>query len=324
MNLGDLGWSQGLAKAAAEIDAAARPARIVSQAGPVLFADAGAGEVAVDLPGRFRISAATPVVGDWVLLDPGEPLVRHLLPRRTALMRRVPGALSEAQVLAANVDLVLLVAAADALNLRRLERMLSAAWDSGATPAVVLTKVDLMRNPADVAAKVRARVPGITVVPVAARLLTGLETVRSLLPRGHTGVLLGPSGVGKSTLINALLGSEDVAVGEVRADGKGRHTTVRRQVHRLPGAGLLIDTPGIRELQLWDESGESLSRVFADIHELATKCRFSDCGHDSEPGCAVLAAVAAGLLAPGRLESMRRMETEIAATQRRVGARRRR
>ena len=325
MEIEDLGWDADFAAAALATDAAARPARVVSQAGPQLIADAGAGEVAVGLPGRFRTAAPAdhPVVGDWVLLDPEEPLVQHLLPRRSALQRKVPGAVSAAQVLAANIDRVLVVVAADALNLRRVERMLGAAWDSGATPAVVLTKVDLVPDPGEVVAGIAAQVPGIDILAVAAPRGAGLEPVRALISPGHTGVLLGPSGAGKSTLINALLGGEHAAVGEVRADGKGRHTTVRRQIHHLPGGGLLVDTPGIRELQLWDETGESLARAFADIHELATQCRFSDCGHQTEPGCAVLAAIAGGALALGRLESMQRMAAEIAATDRRVDARRR-
>ena len=325
VNLADLGWDESFAGAAARADATARPARVVSQAGPVLFADAGSGEIAVTLPGRFRTLGPTehPVVGDWVLLDASDDVVQELLPRRSALQRKVPGAVSEAQLLAANVDVVLVVAAADNLNPRRVERMLGAAWDSGAVPGVLLTKMDLAEDPAEIVETVTALLPGVTVLAVAARQDAGLDAVRALLPHGRTGVLLGPSGAGKSTLVNALLGAEHAAVGEVRADGKGRHTTVRRQVHRLPGGGLLVDTPGIRELQLWDETGESVSRAFADIHELAAHCRFSDCGHRTEPGCAVLAAIAAGDLALGRLESMQRMEAEIAATDRRVDARRR-
>jgi len=325
MSLEDLGWDPLYAEAALAIYPTGRAARVVSQAGPQLFVDTGDGEQPAGLPGRLRAgpSATRPVVGDWVLLDASEPMVQHLLPRRTALQRKVPGNASEAQVLAANIDLVLVVAAADAVNLRRVERMLGAAWDSGAVPTVVVTKVDLVDAPDEVIGSVEAQLPGVAVIAVAARQQVGLAAVIGLLGHGRTAVLLGPSGAGKSTLINALAGADRAAVGEVRADGKGRHTTVRREIHRLPGGGLLVDTPGIRELQLWDESGAALARAFADIDGLARGCRFADCAHLAEPGCAVLAAVADGTLAEGRLDSMRRMGAEIAATERRIDARRR-
>ncbi|MFN2463020.1 MAG: ribosome small subunit-dependent GTPase A [Candidatus Dormibacteria bacterium] len=322
MELIALGWT---AVRAAQLPGRGRPARVVSQAGPQVYADAGEGPEPVTVPGRLRTRRAAdhPAVGDWVIVEPETGVVLELLPRSSALQRKVPGAASEAQVLAANIDIVLVVAAADNLNLHRVERMLGAGWDSGATPVLVLTKSDLATDAGSLLEKLRGQLPGVNVVGVAALSGEGLDDIRALVPPGRTAVLLGPSGAGKSTLVNALFGAEAAAVGAVRSDGKGRHTTVRRQLHGLPGAGLLVDTPGIRELQLWDETGESVSRAFADIEALALGCRFSNCRHQAEPGCAVQAAVTGGTLSAARLESRQRMEAEVAATARRVDARRR-
>lgn len=330
MNLDELGWDEGwrAATAAAATPVTLTPARVLSQAGPNLIVHDGHEEREAVVPGRVRRAASTPealpVVGDWVLLDGmSPPRIQLVLERRSSLRRKAAGSVSVAQVLAANIDVVFVVVAADAVNVRRVERMLSAAWDSGATPVVLLTKVDLNPRSRAVAEELRTRAPGVEVTEVAAVTGTGVEAVRDMLHGARTGVLLGPSGVGKSTLVNRLLGTLTAATGAVRSDGKGRHTTVRREVHHLPGGGLLVDTPGIRELQLWDDGGDSLAMAFPEIEELADGCRFSDCRHVAEPGCAVLDAVATGLLEADRLESLHRLRAELDAVERRVDARRR-
>ncbi|MGI8608774.1 MAG: ribosome small subunit-dependent GTPase A [Candidatus Dormibacteria bacterium] len=327
MNLEEMGWDDDRQAEAAAYPTLA-PARVLSQAGPNLVVDDGQEEREAVVPGRVRRAAATPealpVVGDWVLIDhTSPPRIQAILMRRSSLRRKTAGTVSVAQVLAANVDVVFIVMAADAVNARRVERMLSAAWESGATPVLLLTKIDLNPASGEVATELRALAPGVDLLPVATFAGTGVEAVGDLLTGARTGVLLGPSGVGKSTLVNRLLGADAVATGAVRSDGKGRHTTVRREIHQLPGGGLLVDTPGIRELQLWGDDGDSLALAFPDIDDLAANCRFSDCRHQAEPGCAVLAAVAAGRLQPNRLDSMRRLRAELASIERRVNARRR-
>jgi ribosome biogenesis GTPase len=219
---------------------------------------------------------------------------------------------SREQVIAANVDVVLVVAAlGQALDTRLLERYLALALESGARPVVVLTKSDLEPDPeavAAAAAEIGAEVP-VLVVSVQTR--TGLDAVRKVLTPGVTGALLGPSGVGKSTLVNALSDAADLATGEVAADGAGRHTTTRRELVLLPEGGLLIDNPGMREVHLWLGEG-GLEDAFGDIAELAAQCRFADCRHESEPGCAVLGALDSGTLPRERFESYRALERELA------------
>lgn len=330
MNLDELGWDDGWRAVSEAAAAKGTPtaARVLSQAGPHLIVHDGQQEREAVVPGRVRRDAVTaealPVVGDWVLLDGmSPPRIQVVLQRRSSLRRKTAGTVSVAQVLAANIDIVFVVAAADALNVRRVERMLSAAWDSGATPVVLLTKVDLNPQFEAVAQDLRLHAPGVEVLEVATVTGQGVEAVREMLQEARTGVLLGPSGVGKSTLVNRLLGSQAVATGAVRSDGKGRHTTVRREIHHLPGGGLLVDTPGIRELQLWDDGGDSLALAFPEIEELARGCRFTDCRHVAEPGCTVLEAVADGQLDGERLESLHRLRAELDAIKRRVDARRR-
>ena len=330
MNLDQLGWSDGwrVAAAAAARAGTLTPARVLSQAGPNLVVHDGRREREAVVPGKMRRAAANPealpVVGDWVLIDEMDPpRIQVVLQRRSSLRRKTAGAVSVAQVLAANIDVVFVVVAADAVNLRRVERMLSAAWDSSATPVLLLTKIDLDPDFEAVADQVRSRAPGVDLVEVASVTGVGVEAVRGMLQGARTGVLLGPSGAGKSTLVNRLLGIDLIATGAVRSDGKGRHTTVRREVHHLPGGGLLVDTPGIRELQLWDAGGDTLALAFPEVEEIATGCRFSDCGHVAEPGCAVLAAVAAGRLGVERLESFQALRSELDAIESRVDDRRR-
>jgi len=255
-----------------------------------------------------------PVVGDWVLLGggEGEPLVEEVLPRGTAIVRRDPGKAARVQVLAANVDTVFVThPIGDPPNLSRLERELALVWDSGADPVIVLTKSDLSADVEAAIADVSSIAPGVPVHAVSATSAFGLDAVREHLGVGETVVLIGPSGSGKSTLVNALAGQDVQATREVRAsDGRGRHTTVSRELIALPGGGLIIDTPGLRAVGMWD-SADGIDQAFSDIAELASACRFRDCTHSGEPGCAVEEAVSAGKLAERRLESYRALQAEV-------------
>ncbi|TDC58424.1 ribosome small subunit-dependent GTPase A [Actinomadura sp. GC306] len=254
-----------------------------------------------------------PCTGDWAALHPGgpdgRPVVAALLPRRTAIVRSSASRDSRGHVLAANVDTAAVTAALDTrLDLGRIERLLALAFESGARPVVVLTKADRVTGTADAEAQVTAAAPGVDVAACSAASGDGIGALRAALH--GTVVLLGPSGSGKSTLGNALLGRDALATGTVRArDGKGRHTTVRRELLPLPGGGVLIDTPGLRGIGLFEASG-GLDRTFADITGLATGCRFGDCAHRTEPGCAVLAAAEDGTLPQRRLDSYRKLQRE--------------
>ncbi|WP_069770067.1 ribosome small subunit-dependent GTPase A [Streptomyces sp. LUP30] len=254
--------------------------------------------------------------GDWVAVDPGgsDPrYVRTLLPRRTAFVRSTSSKRSEGQILAANVDhAVVAMSLAVELDLGRVERFLALAWESGAQPVVVLTKADLVPDPVALSHLVEdvvASAPGVPVLTVCAREGEGVEELAALVGRG-TSVLLGASGAGKSTLANALVGDEVMDVQATRdMDGKGRHTTTTRNLLPLPGGGVLIDTPGLRGVGLWDAGG-GVGQVFSEIEEFARDCRFHDCAHDAEPGCAVRAAVEDGDLSLRRLESYRKLVRE--------------
>ncbi|MFF2148103.1 ribosome small subunit-dependent GTPase A [Kitasatospora sp. NPDC058190] len=252
-----------------------------------------------------------PCTGDWAAADlHAQPMaaVVALLPRSTAIIRKVAGKRSDGQVLAANVDTVLIAAslAADP-DLGRIERFLALAWESGAEPLVVLTKADLVDDAEFIRADVEAVAPGVTVLVVSAETGEGIDVLRACAP--GTTVVIGQSGVGKSTLTNALVGSEVMAVQEARSvDQKGRHTTTTRELTALPGGGVLIDTPGLREVGLY--GGEGVDLAFADIAELAEECRFHDCNHHTEPGCAVRAALADGTLPQRRMDSYLKLQRE--------------
>ncbi len=289
----------------------------------VLTADA---EVRARLPGRSRRAAASsadvPVVGDWIALEQTPPTIHVVLPRRTRLSRRAShaegaGATRE-QVVAANVDLVFVtVSLGDDPDPRLLERYLTVVLESGARPVFLFTKADLRPGPDRMAEELGAVGGGVPVVAVSTRTGLGLDRVRSLLEPGLTGALLGPSGAGKSTLVNALVGEELLATGSLRSDGTGRHTTTHRQLVVLPEGGILVDNPGIRELHLWLADG-GLQDAFADIAELAAHCRFADCAHKTEPGCAVQAALADGSLVRERWESYHELERELAELEARL------
>ncbi|MFI1167757.1 ribosome small subunit-dependent GTPase A [Streptomyces sp. NPDC020801] len=267
--------------------------------------------------------------GDWAAVDPGgDPrFVRTLLPRRTAFVRSTSSKRSEGQILAANVDhAIVAVSLAVELDLGRVERFLALAWESGAQPLVVLAKADLVPDATGLAylvQDVETTAPGVPVLPVSATTGDGLDVLAAVVSAG-TSVLLGQSGAGKSTLANALLGEDVMDVKAARdVDGKGRHTTTTRNLLALPGGGVLIDTPGLRGVGLWD-AGSGVGQVFSEIEELAARCRFHDCAHGSEPGCAVLAAIDAGELPERRLESYRKLMREnqwiVAKTDARVRA----
>lgn len=311
--LASLGWDDALTAAHEPLAHTHLPARVSR-------VDRGAVDVLVNGPdgelvttrARWRSIDAVPAVGDWVGLadDPAGPVVDVIHPRRTAIARAAASGRSEAQVLAANVDLVVVtVSAVPEPKPGLVERLVALAWDSGATPLIAVTKSDLTPETDAIVADLAETAPGVDVVAVSALADGGVGALAPYLQAGRTLCLVGRSGAGKSTLANALLGHEQFATGDVRRDGKGRHTTTHRELVVLPGGGVLLDTPGLRGAGLW-VGDEGLDRTFADVEELVEQCRFSDCGHESEPGCAVLAAVDDGRLTQRRLDSWRKLQRE--------------
>jgi ribosome biogenesis GTPase len=295
------------------------PARVIVQQRGLYVLATPAGEASAQLSGRFAHAAEAgdyPVAGDWVAaaLRPGEgrATVHHLLPRRSAFVRKAAGGSGGAQVVAANADVAFLVASLDAgLNARRIERYLATAWESGAAPVVVLTKADLCDAPGMRRAEIEAVALGVPVHVVSALAGEGLGALEQSFAPGQTAVLLGSSGAGKSSLVNALAGTALMATQAVSdADARGRHTTTHRQLVLLPNGRLVLDTPGMRELGLWDADA-GLATAFADIEGLAARCRFRDCAHGAEPGCAVQAALAEGRLDRGRWRSWAKLQREL-------------
>jgi ribosome small subunit-dependent GTPase A len=307
MHLSDIGWSAGRLE---QLPAGTEPARVARVDRGLLTVLTGDGERRVHPAAALHDpdGVGSPAVGDWVALR-GE-LAVALLPRRSAFTRTVAGRTSAAQVVAANLDLVLVVdALAGPTRARRVERYLAVAWGSGATPVVVLTKADLCDDVAAAVAEVAEDAIGVEVLAGARAHGEGLDALRALLGPGRTAAMVGPSGVGKSSLANALAGREVAPTQDVReADGRGRHTTTSRELHLLPGGGLLVDTPGMRELGLYDDEG--VDTAYADVAGLAARCRFRDCAHRTEPGCAVAAAIDDGRLDPGRLLGWRKLQAE--------------
>ena len=271
-----------------------------------------------------RVEMHMPAVGDWVAVcdaPGGEAAIEAVLPRHSKVSRKTPWLKSEEHVLVANVDTVLLVSGLDGdFNPRRLERYLIAAWDSGADPVVVLTKLDLCDDP-DKLLEAESVAVGVPVLAVSNVTGEGIDELKALLRPRSTFVLLGSSGSGKSTLVNRLAGRTLMRTGDVRRDGRGRHTTRHRQLLVLPGGALVVDTPGLRELQVWEGD---VSSAFSDIAELAAGCRFNDCSHNTEPGCAVHEAIETGLLDPERYASYLKLERELRSIEIRSSARLRR
>lgn len=320
--LEQLGWNEQFEEAWNDYrDQGLVPARVTAEHRGAYVLATGDDELWAELSGRARHLAAgrgaLPAVGDWVgaRSSPDEPraVIQAVLPRSTKFSRKVAWSETEEQVVAANVDVVFLVSALDGdLSLRRLERYLALAWESGAAPVIVLNKSDLCPDLEATRAEVETVAFGVPVLATSGVTGEGVEALRPHLLPHRTAVLLGSSGVGKSTLLNRLLGEEVQRTNDLRADGRGRHTTTHRELIALPGGGLLLDTPGMRELQLWD-AADGMDSTFADIAQLAGECRFTDCRHESEPGCAVLAADSDGTLPPGRLAGYRKLLRELRA-----------
>ncbi|MBE2216230.1 MAG: ribosome small subunit-dependent GTPase A, partial [Opitutaceae bacterium] len=322
LDLTALGWNEHFAQAAARhVADGLEPARVVSEHKHAYELVSAGGELTGELLGRLLkggARSALPAVGDWVMVEriPGandRAKIHAVLPRRTCFSRRAAGEKIEEQVIAANLDTVFLVNGLDAdFNPRRIERYLALARGSGAEPVILLNKADLCAEAAERVAEIRALAGGATVLALSAVRGDGVEALRPWLGRGRTVALLGSSGVGKSTIANALLGEERQETGEVREhDSRGKHTTTRREIIPLPGGALLVDTPGMRELQLWDNAREGLTAAFPDVLELAGGCRFRDCRHEAEPGCAVRGAIACGTLEPARFASYLKLRAEL-------------
>jgi ribosome biogenesis GTPase len=316
--LQDLGWDDDWA---AQLEALAEnqfiAGRVAAQHRGTFVLWTERGELSAELAGSLRhraeVGGTLPAVGDWVAVDAhasGAATIRHVLPRRGTFSRKENLDGSTEQVLAANIDTAfILTSVGEDLSARRVERYLTMAWESGAQPVVVLTKIDL-GDVAGALTELATVTVGAPLHPVSNLTGDGVDDVRQYVQPARTAVLLGSSGVGKSSLLNRLAGTQLMRTSAVAADGTGRHTTTHRELIRLESGALIIDTPGLRELQLWT-AGEGFSAAFDDVETLAAECRFNDCAHTHEPGCAVLAAVDDGTLELDRLRSWRKLQREL-------------
>jgi ribosome biogenesis GTPase len=319
--LEDWGWDERWAEAfAAGPGRGLLPARVIEEQRGLYGIATAAGEATARLTGSARRKAEDradlPAVGDWIAVEPpagGDPAtVRHILPRRTKLSRKAAGEPLEEQVIASNLDAVFVVTALNAdFNVRRLERFLTVCRESGAETVILLNKLDACPDPAAFLADAKAVAAGAPVVALSAATGAGADALSQWIKPGRTVGFVGTSGVGKSTLINLLLGTQNIRTAETRSsDERGRHTTTHRELFLLPKGGVLLDTPGMREMQFWD-ADQGLAKTFDEIDALAASCRFKDCYHDSEPGCAVKVGVASGTVTPVRLEAWRKLMAEL-------------
>jgi ribosome biogenesis GTPase len=288
------------------------PARVIADYGSEYLVHDGTGTRRAAVGRHLRNDGSTmPAVGDWVSVLRRAPVdvIHGVVERRTAFLRRAPGIETRQQVLAANVDVAFVVAASTDVNARRIERYLTVAWQSGAVPVVLLTKADIAASPDELRTELEAVSMGTPVVVTSGVTGEGIdEIVRELARR--TAVLIGPSGAGKSTLINRIVGSDLMRTRDIHTSGEGRHMTSHRQLVQLPQGGMIIDTPGLREAQLW-EGETALGNVFEDIELVALQCRFTDCAHDTEPGCAIKASLVDGSLDAGRFRSYVKLQREL-------------
>ena len=328
LELVKLGWTDELEAAFTPYaERGFQPGRVVAEHRGGFYVRSERGDRLAAVRGRLRddeIWGGMPAVGDWVAVcdAPGDgQAIEAVLPRRTKVSRKTPWLKAEEHVLVANVDTVFLVTGLDDdFNPRRLERYLTAAWDSGADPVVVLTKLDLLDDPGKLVEAESVAI-GVPVVAVSSVTGEGFEALEALLAPARSFVVLGSSGAGKSTLVNRLAGKTVMATGDLRRDGRGRHTTRHRQLLVLPGGAIVVDTPGLRELQIWEGD---LDSAFADIAALAAECRFTDCAHASEPGCAVQGALSTGELDPARWASYLKLQRELLSVEARSDMRVRR
>jgi ribosome biogenesis GTPase len=329
MQLEDLGWNDWFQQHFEQIqNKKLIPARIAQEQKGIYFVYCVEGTLIGKVSGKFRYEArdyeAFPAVGDWVAIEllPGNEnaVIHTLLPRKSKFSRKAvlsggmpeTGGRTEEQILAANIDTVFLVNGLDSdFNIRRIERYMTIAWDSGANPVVILNKSDLCDDVDEVIQEVEAAFLGVPAIAISATKGFGFDGLQTYLGPGKTVVFLGSSGVGKSTIINGLLGYDRQKTSDVREfKDRGKHTTTYREMIQLPGGSLVIDTPGMREIQIWTDE-EGIARTFSDVEELAEKCRFSDCGHGNEPGCAVQEALQNGDLDPKRFQSYVKLQKEV-------------
>lgn len=316
----DLGWDEYFeAQWHERASVGCVPARVVSQQRGLWRVVGDFEECWAEPSGKFRKESESggdwPAVGDWVAAEmrpeKQSALIQHVLRRRSRFVRKAVGKQTEEQVIVANIDVALIVAALDGdFSVRRIERYLTQCWESGARPAIVLNKADACAEPGRLLTEIENVAMGAAVFLISAKTGDGMDALEASFTKGQTMVLLGSSGVGKSTLVNRLLQEERQSTHAVReSDSKGRHTTTSRELFVMPSGAMIIDTPGLRELQVWT-AAEGLAQTFADVDELAAQCRFTNCQHQEEPGCAVRAAIAGNMLDAGRLESWRKLQRE--------------